>query len=123
MTTTRTSITGAYTALRKDVATATTGAIALSATAIKATEFKHVSLKLSAAPTTSENLTITINANAGAAYDILLYSVDLSSGSTTTMVWYPDEPLFLETGDSIDVAYTNTDTRTYGVQITMLELV
>ena len=123
MTTTRTSITGAYTALRKDVATAATGAIALSATAVKATELKSVSLNLNTAPTTSENFTITLNANAGAAYDILLYSVDLSSGSTTTMVWYPDEPLFLETGDSIDVAYTNTDTRTYGVQITMLELV
>ena len=77
-----------------------------------------ISLALNAAPTTSENFTVTLDANAGAAYDVLLYSLDLSAGSTTDLVWFPDEPLLLEGGDAIDVAYTNTDTVTYGLQIT-----
>ena len=77
-----------------------------------------VSLNMSAAPTTSENFTITLNANAGAVYDVLLYSLDLSTGSTTDVVWFPDELMLLEGGDAVDVAYANTDTGTYGVQIT-----
>ena len=77
-----------------------------------------VTLHMSAAPTTSENFTITLDANAGAPYDTLLYSLDLSAGSTTDLVWFPDEPLLLEGGDAIDVAYTNTDTGTYGLQLT-----
>ena len=80
---------------------------------------RHVTLALNAAPTTSENFTITLNANAGAAYDVLLYSLDLAAGSTTDLVWFPDEPLYLEGGDAVDVAYTNTDTGTYGLQITV----
>ena len=79
-----------------------------------------VSLNLNAAPTTSENYTITLDANAGAAYDLLLYSLDLSTSSTTDVLWQPDQPLYLEGGDAIDVAYANTDTGTYGVQITMM---
>jgi hypothetical protein len=77
-----------------------------------------VSLHLSAAPTTSENFTITLDANAGAMYDTLLYTLDLSVGSTTDLVWFPDEPMYLEGGDAIDVAYANSDLGTYGVQIT-----
>ena len=77
-----------------------------------------VTLHFSAAPTTSENFTITLDANAGAAYDTLLYTLDLSTGSTVDLLWQPDAPLYLEGGDALDVAYTNTDTGTYGVQIT-----
>ena len=77
-----------------------------------------VTVNLSAAPTTSEDFTITLDANAAAAYDTLLYSLDLAAGATTDVVWLPDEPLILEGGDAVDVAYTNTDTGTYGVQIT-----
>jgi len=77
-----------------------------------------VTLHMSAAPTTSENFTVTLDANAGAAYDTLLYSLDLSVSSVTNLLWQPDEPLLLEGGDAIDVAYANTDGRTYGVQIT-----
>jgi hypothetical protein len=80
-----------------------------------------VSLNLNAAPTTSENYTITLDALAGAEYDIVLYSLDLSAGSTTDVFWFPDQPLYLVGGDAVDVAYTNTDGRTYGVQITVRE--
>ena len=81
-----------------------------------------VSLKFSTAPTTSQNFTITLNANAGEAYDTLLYSVDPSATSIASLLWQPDTELILEAGDAIDVAYTNTDTRTYGVQITTEEV-
>lgn len=77
-----------------------------------------VSVKFSAAPTTSESMTVTLNAAAGAAYDILLYTMNPSLLATTNLVWFPDRDLYLQAGDAIDVAYTNTDTRTYGVQIT-----
>ena len=77
-----------------------------------------VTNKFSAAPTSAENFVITLNANAGAAYDVTLYSVDPAVDATTALVWFPDDSLLLEAGDSIDVTYTNTDTRTYGLQIT-----
>ncbi len=78
-----------------------------------------VTTKFSAAPTTAENFVVTLNANAGSAYDVTLYSVDPAVDATTALVWLPDKRLLLEGGDAIDVTYTNTDTRTYGVQITM----
>jgi len=77
-----------------------------------------VSLHFSATPTTSENFTVTLNAASGPAYDVLLYSVDPGGGALQDIVWMPDEELFLEGGDVLDIAYTNTDNRTWGVQIT-----
>ena len=77
-----------------------------------------VSCKFNVAPVTSENFTITLNANAGAAYDVLLYTVDPSVASLTSLLWQPDEPVLLEGGDAIDVAYANSDLGTYGLQIT-----
>lgn len=97
-------------------------AIALSADAKRPGRLESVSLLLSAAPTTSENFTITLNALAGATYDVLLLTRDLSVDSTSELFWQPDTPIWLETGDVIDVAYANTDTGTYGVQATLLEM-
>src|SRR3990167_5740106 len=62
---------------------------------------------------------VTLNANDGAAYDTLLQSVDLSAAATTDLVYKPDGgPLLCESGDAIDVAWANTDTKTYGLRIT-----
>lgn len=77
-----------------------------------------VSCNFNAAPVTSQNFTITLDANAGAIYDLLLYSVDPSAGATTDILWQPDEEIILEGGDAIDVAFVNTDARNYGAQIT-----
>jgi len=100
-----------------------TGAVAFSSTATvpagRHYRLSHVTLNLDAAPTTSENMTITLDMNAGAEYDVLLYSVDLSVASTTDVVWWPDDELYLEPGDAVTVAYGNTDLAIYGVQITM----
>ena len=78
-----------------------------------------VSCKFNVAPTTSENFTITLDANAGSAYDVLLYTLDPSAASTTDIFWQPDQYLVLEGGDAIDVAFANSDHKTYGAQITM----
>jgi hypothetical protein len=97
-----------------------TGAAAIAASLAPKDCFniEQVTLHLSAAPTTSENLAFTINALAGAAYDTVVFSVDLSASSTTNLVWVPsDGPLRLVKGDSFDVAFANTDTGTYGLQI------
>lgn len=77
-----------------------------------------VTLHFSSAPTTSQSFTITLDANDGASYDTLLFSIDPSVSSITDLVWFPDGDLVCEDGDAIDLAYTNTDGRTYGVQIT-----
>jgi len=98
-----------------------TAAIAASFAAKRVSRVVSVTLKMSAAPTTSQSFTITLNAAAGTAYDILLYTLDLSISGVTMLMWQPDQELWLAIGDSIDVAYTNTDTRTYGVQATFLE--
>ena len=78
-----------------------------------------VSLKLDIAPTTSENYTLTLNANAGGAWDVLLYSVDPAAGSDTDIVWMPDEELFLEGGDAVDAAYAGTDGEAWALQFTV----
>jgi len=78
-----------------------------------------VTCKFSAAPTTSESFVITLDSNLGAAYDVPLYSVDPSVGSLTSIVktWDDDDAMIFDKGDVITAAYTNTDTRTYGLQI------
>ncbi|MFC2031554.1 hypothetical protein ACFLWA_12615, partial [Chloroflexota bacterium] len=53
-----------------------------------------------------------------AAYDTVLLSQDLSAGSVTDLLWKPtDGPLLCETGDAIDIAWTNTEARTYGLRV------
>lgn len=67
-----------------------------------------------------ENLTITLDANAGAAYDVNLLTQAMSG--VTNLLWQPDAPLILERGDQLEIAMTNANTRTYGIQITLLEV-
>jgi hypothetical protein len=77
-----------------------------------------VTCHFSAAPTSSEDMTVTLDAHAGAAYDTRLYTIDPAAHALTDLVWMPDEEIILEGGDQVDVAYDNTDVRLYGAQIT-----
>jgi len=77
-----------------------------------------VTCNFASAPTTSENFTIDLDANAGAIYDLRLYTLDPSAGSTSDILWQPDEEILLEGGDEIDVTFANTDTINWGAQIT-----
>jgi len=77
----------------------------------------RVELHLSAAPTTSEDFTIDLDAGDGAAYDVNYVTEDLSVGSVTDRTWIFGEGYEFEADDEIDIAYTNTDTGTYGLRI------
>jgi len=93
-------------------------AIAVSSVAVAAGTSQRltaVTVHLSAAPTTAGSLTIILNANAGAAYDTLLYSVSMVG--VTDLLWQPDQDIYLVAGSAIDVAYANADGRTFGVEI------
>jgi hypothetical protein len=98
-----------------------TAAINLSAPVPVSSTYRVMSvmLHLNAAPTTSENFTVTLNSHHGAVYDTLQYTLDLSAAAVVDLVWQPDEEVELVGGDALDVAYTNTDVRTYGLVITM----
>jgi hypothetical protein len=99
------------------------GAIAFTTSALtKPAHFNLLTLHLDAAPTTSENLTVTLDSRLGADYDTLLYSIDLSASSVTDLVL--DESDFnalLGIGDALAIAYTNTDAGTYGLELTLYE--
>ena len=96
-----------------------TGAGAISVSTSIAANFilKSLTVHLSAAPTTSEDLTLTLNALDGSAYDAVLYRTDLSNGSKQDILFTPDGDLTFESGDELILAFTNTDTVTYGVRI------
>ena len=95
------------------------GAVSLSYTAPAGATFElnSVTIKFSAAPVTSQNLTIVLDSSLGAAYDVTLYSVDPSATAATSIVWQPAAPLYLQPGDVVTLAYTNTDGRTWGATI------
>jgi hypothetical protein len=108
------------------VSTVATGAAAIAASltvpAGKTYQLDAITLALSTAPTTAGDLTVTLNAAVGAAYDALLYTVDPSATAMTSLVWQPNVPTFLEAGDALDVAYANADLRTYGLRIMATEV-
>lgn len=97
----------------------TSGSGAIDASAVSSGDSRLVSVTvhLSAAPTSAGSLTITLDANSGAAYDTLFLSQSMIS--CTDLVFMPDTDFFLEDGDAIDVVYSNPDSKTYGVQITL----
>ena len=100
----------------KTVATGS-GAIATSYAPSAAFWLDAITVHLSAAPTTAGDLTVTLDAADGAAYDTVLFSLDPSEQSDTDVVYIPDQPLLCVSGDAIAVAYPNTDGRTYGLRI------
>jgi len=108
-----------------------TGAAAILATTAKIApklssqfRFLGVSCKFSAAPATSESLVVTLDSRFGSDYDVILYTVDPSVGAVTSIVksFDNDDIFTYDSGDEITVAYTNTDTRTYGLQLKYKQL-
>ena len=104
--------------LNKTSATGT-GAISASRAVTGNERLTSVTLHFNVAPTTSQAFTIKLDAHDGEAYDTLLATVNPADESLTDYVYIPDGDLYLEDGDAIDLAFTNTDGKTYGVQITM----
>jgi hypothetical protein len=81
--------------------------------------FVGFSIKLSSAPSTSENFTITLDADDGSAYDVNVYTRDFSSASDTDVIWTvpEDELIPFEKLDKLRIAWTNTDGRTFGLKL------
>ncbi len=92
-------------------------------TASVPTRLTSVMMHFNEAPTTSENLVVTLAPIAGAAYNTVLYSVDPSEENLTDICWRVDGDMWLEEGDRVNVTYANTDRKTYGLQITAEEYV
>lgn len=77
-------------------------------------QLEHVKVHLSAAGGAGD-LTVTIDANAGAVYDVVLKTQDMTSA--TDLVWSLERPLMFENGDKMVVAWANTGTKTYGLEV------
>jgi len=80
----------------------------------RAFALESVKLHLSAAGA-ANNLTVTFDAGAGAAYDTVLLTQDMTT--VTDLVWQPDSPLEFSSGDKIAIAWVNGSSRTYGLTV------
>lgn len=104
---------------RRYVRATATGAAALSERVEvgQASRVLWAGVKFSVAPTSTENLVIAYDSASGAAYDVTLLTYDPSAESATAVSWEPDEAIYLMPGDALSVAYTNTDTTTWGLTV------
>jgi len=93
-----------------------TGAAAIAATLAPKTPFFDlvVGLHLSAVPTTAtQNLTINVNAGMGSAYDRNILTLATVTNAVVDLLVRSEGKFAGD--DEIDVAWANTDTKTYGL--------
>lgn len=93
-------------------ATATTGAVALSIEPDWDFELMELRAHLNAAGGAGD-LTVTLDALAGAAYDAVLLKQDMTA--VTDLVFIPAQPMQFVKGDKLAVAWANAQNKTYGV--------
>ena len=103
----------AYAAMRTSSATGAAG-IALTIAPGYAWNLREIRVHLSAAGD-DESFTATMDAGLGANYDTLLYSVNMSGVTSLVKTFSP--PIEMSKTDEVDIAYTNTSTRTYGIEV------
>lgn len=91
-----------------------TGATAIAETLAPGVKFRLLRIEAhwGAAPSDSENFTVTLDAGDGSDYDVLIDSVDPSAGSQTDLVFIYGVGYEYEPDDEIDIAYANTGTDT-----------
>lgn len=105
---------------RPPLATVATGALAIALSTALTGQFRlrEVTVHLNAVPTTSGDLTITLDAIDGAPYDTVLARRNMAAGQVVDYVYIPEgEGIVGVAGDQIAVAYANADLATYGVRI------
>jgi len=61
------------------------------------------------------NLTATVDAGAGAAYDVVIATQAM--GGVTDYFYKPDFPIPFGPDDELDIAYANGDGATYGIEV------
>ena len=93
-----------------------TGAAAIASTLAPgvAWQLESIRVHLSAAGGAGD-LTATINHGSAAAYDVVLLTQDMTA--VVDLVWSPDRPMEFLAGDELDIAWANTGTKTYGLEI------
>ena len=98
-----------------------TGSGALAHTLAPGRTFRllEVRLHLSAAAT-QQDFTIKLDSDEGPAYD-LIFDTQAMSG-IADHVYRPAHPAIFMKGDELDFAWTNTDARTFGLEIIYQEL-
>lgn len=67
---------------------------------------------------TGDTFALTLDSRLGGDYDTVLYSIVLSTASTVNIL-KSDFNLPLLPGDSLRTTFTNTDMRTFGIQLIM----
>lgn len=72
-------------------------------------------LHMSATGGTSENLTMTLDADAGSQYDTVIYSADMNAVADIEKDY--DPPLVFDSNDILKFAYANTNSRTWGLTV------
>lgn len=63
----------------------------------------------------SGNLTITVDANAGAAYDAVLATQDMTA--ITDYLYQPTRPIPFSDGDKLIITWPNAGAKTYGMEV------
>jgi len=72
-------------------------------------------LHLDTAAATVENLSVNVDADRGAAFDINLYTKAMNT--VQDIVFLYDEPLLCRKNDKIDLTWANTDNRLWGISV------
>lgn len=72
----------------------------------------EIRIQSDGAATTSENFTVKLDSGAGATFDQVLYSVDLSVSGTPVQYTFSEREGFFGEKDAIDIDYPNTETNT-----------
>ncbi len=76
---------------------------------------KAITIRLDAAPTTSEDLVVALDSALGVLFDVTIYTLDLSIGGTTAIL-LTDINLPFSRDDALQVTYANTDAASIGIQ-------
>ena len=90
------------------------GAISRTVTFTSDVLLDEVNVHLSAAGG-ADNFTVTLDAAAGAEYDVVLITKDMTS--TVDYIYRFERPRQLFNGDKIVIAWANTNSRTYGLEV------
>ena len=93
-----------------------TGAAAIASTLApgQAWQLLGIRVHLSAAGGAG-SLTATIDNGAGAAYDYVILTQDMTA--VTDLIWSPERPMEFGPTDELDIAWPNAGTKTYGLEI------
>ena len=78
---------------------------------------KSVRLHLNVAGGTAENFIVRVDSGSGTRYDVVLLTRDMAL--VKDLVWEPSEDglIWLSADDYIDITYTNTNSRAYGLEV------